>query len=249
MLTDYSAYNTSMRKALEDKLFFLDKIEVDTLLDYGCADGHLIKSIANKFKWVMGYDIDKKMILAASKDKPANSYFSTEFDEISPVNRLKNGILLSSVIHEVYSYGADIEQFWQRVWNHDYVVIRDMLPSKSIKRKTILEDFVTCRSKLHSQVIEFEQVYGSLVGQQNLLHFLLKYRYVKNWERELKENYFSLYLEDLLELIPKEFEIVYLNHYCLPWLQNRVRKDFGILIQDNTHLQLILKRRVLNEKD
>jgi hypothetical protein len=246
MLTDYKTYNTSMRKALEDKLFFLDKIEVDTLCDYGCADGHLIKSIADKFKCVVGYDIDKKMILEASKSRPSNSFFSDDYDSIFPVggNGLKQGILLSSVIHEVYSYGANIEQFWKRVWMHDYVIIRDMIPSKSIKGRINLLHRNLCYDKLPKQVEEFTTVYGTLYLQQNLLHFLLKYRYIENWERELKENYFSLYLEDLLELIPNDFEIVYMNHYCLPWLQNKVRKDFGIFIQDNTHLQMILKRRI-----
>lgn len=45
----------------------------------------------------------------------------------------------------------------------------------------------------------FEDVWGDVcdvrarkVNVKNLIHFLVKYRYVENWEREVQENYFPV---------------------------------------------------------
>lgn len=72
----------------------------------------------------------------------------------------------------------------------------------------------------------------------------MKYRYTENWIREVKENYFPICTEDLLKMIPTDkYEVVYFSHYVLPFTYQRVKNDFGIKIKDNTHLQLLLKRR------
>jgi hypothetical protein len=76
-----------------------------------------------------------------------------------------------------------------------------------------------------------------------LVHFLLKYKYVQpNWSREVKENYFPFYREELLAKIPNEYEIIYHEHYVLPYLKNQIMKDFRIDLKDATHLKMILQR-------
>ena len=38
-----------MKKSLLDKLFFLDKIDSEIIVDFGCANGELIKFMYNLF--------------------------------------------------------------------------------------------------------------------------------------------------------------------------------------------------------
>jgi hypothetical protein len=73
----------------------------------------------------------------------------------------------------------------------------------------------------------------------------LKYKYVEpNWAREVKENYMPLYREDLLALLDTDkYEIVYHEHYVLPYIKECVDKDLGIELKDNTHLKLILRKK------
>ena len=85
---------------------------------------------------------------------------------------------------------------------------------------------------------------GSIGINKNLIHYLLKYRYTENWDRELNENYLPISKEKLLSLIPKNYEVIFYEHYALPFLKEKVREDFGIILKDKTHIKLILKRKV-----
>lgn len=77
-----------------------------------------------------------------------------------------------------------------------------------------------------------------------MIHFLMKYRYMRNWDRENNENYFPITLEKLLSMIPTEkYEIVYFQNYVLPFTSDQVKKDFDITIRDNTHIKILLKRK------
>ena len=57
----------------------------------------------------------------------------------------------------------------------------------------------------------------------------------------MKENYIPLYWEDLLAMLPKDYAILYQEHYPLPFLKRQLRSDFGIELKDPTHLKLILE--------
>ena len=70
----------------------------------------------------------------------------------------------------------------------------------------------------------------------------MKYRYIENWERESREDYFPIYLEELLEKIPVGYEIIYLDHYTLPYAKAKVKEDIGVDIVDNTHCKILLGR-------
>ena len=45
------SYNDSMRKSLNDKLFFLEFLPEDdyTFVDFGCADGSVISALSEQF--------------------------------------------------------------------------------------------------------------------------------------------------------------------------------------------------------
>lgn len=90
---------------------------------------------------------------------------------------------------------------------------------------------------------DFENKQGSIERNKNLLHFLMKYKYEKNWKREVLENYFPIPLEELLSMIPPSYQIVYKDVFALPFTKEAIKKDFDIDIKDTTHLKLILQKK------
>lgn len=253
-ISNYTSYNSSMDKSYLDKIFFLDKIEgVDTILDFGCANGDILKhihDIAPELQ-LYGYDNNSSMVEFAERKYSDIATFGTDFDGImAEYVKLETSVLnLSSVIHEVYSYSKpeEITQFWERVftYNFKFISIRDLCVSNSCQRESSPNDYVKLLSRCNTgQLTTYENIWGSTEDNKNLIHFLMKYRYVDNWEREVRENYFPLCLEDLLSLIPTDmYEVIYFNHYVLPFTYQRVKQDFDIEIKDNTHLQLLLKKK------
>ena len=249
-IKNYETYNQRMDKSMLDKLFFVDKIDTDLIVDFGCANGTLLKNI---FKFCpdiarIGYDIDHTMVMEYScKESPITSNWDSI---IEYVNKSKNPtLILSSVIHEVFHYGSklDITDFWNKVFNtgFKYIVIRDMMPSHSIDKPSCINDVKKIYHKfLGSKALtDFERIWGSIENNRQMVHFLLKYKYLTpNWEREVRENYLPLFREDLLAKIPIEYDVVFHEHYVLPYLLQTVKTEIGIEIKDNTHIKMILKK-------
>ncbi len=234
-ISNYSVYNEGMKKSLLDKIFFMDKIDANLIVDYGCADGtliHFLHCLFPEYTYI-GYDIDEKMLdEARGKFKAGDKvFFSSDWEEIENIAMINKStaVILSSVIHEVYAYGTktDIENLWKNVFRRwfKYVIIRDMVPAFSIDKKGDINDFKNIIKKANSwQVKDFEQVWGSLEQNKNLVHFLLKYDYIDNWEREVKEDYFPITREELLKNIPDDYNIEFHEHFILPYIKNKVKK-------------------------
>jgi hypothetical protein len=258
-LKNINIYNQRMAKSLIDKIFFWDKIDVDYIVDFGCADGTLIKFLGKldpNIKFI-GYDNCEPMLKIAAKsideDKSVvadNYQFTSNWEAIKTI--IKSGkktcLILSSVLHEVihYSSKAEIDKFWDDVYNSgfDYICLRDIIPSRTIDRPGSINDFLNIiKLGNKNKIADFERVWGSLENNKNLIHYLLKYGYDENWEREVKENYFAIYREEFLSLIGKNYEVTYHEHYILPFLREKIKTDFDITLNDNTHLKLILKKK------
>jgi len=248
-IKDYSAYNGRMELAMMDKLFFVDKVDTDLIVDFGCANNAILKEI-RKLKpaiSLIGYDTDPVMGEFAIEDLPITDAW--ENVKLALRTSKHPTLNLSSVIHEVYHYGskADIDAFWKQIFDtgFEYIVIRDMVPSRSLDRISNINDVRKVYAKfLHTKVLnDFESIWGSIEGNRQLVHFLLKYRYAEpNWEREVRENYLPLTREDLLAKIPLSYDVLFHEHYTLPYIWQTVKKDTGIEIKDPTHMKLILKR-------
>lgn len=250
-----AVYKEQMRKSLDDKLFFLDKIKsIDCIVDFGCADGFILSEIRknNPEIKLIGYDIDEQM-LSDAKDRNINNCLLTQNwdDVINEIKKYNNVVLnLSSVIHEVYSYTktTQIPQFWNRVFNTGFkwVTIRDMIPSIETNKLNWIkfEDDIKKVNKLANKKLlkSFEDKWGIIDDNyRTFIHFLLKYKYVDNWDREVKENYVPISLESLKSKI-KGYEIIFEEDFILPYLKYQVKKDFDIDIKLPTHVKMILKR-------
>lgn len=239
-ISNMNVYNKRMAASMVDKLFFVDQIsDVDTIVDFGCANGELLRLVPDTWNKI-GVDNCPDMIAAAKENCPEASYVNS-LDEVKP--RGITLLNLSSVIHEVYSYLTPIEisKFWGSVFNtgYDYIAIRDMMVSEITNRPWDLSGVM--KTITHPLFADFHNSFPQM-RERDLTHFLLKYRYVENWNRESKENYFPITLEELKALIPNKYEIMYEKHYALEWTKNKVYEDFGYEIKDNTHIKMILRK-------
>jgi SAM-dependent methyltransferase len=259
-ITDISSYRKEMAKSMVDKLFFLEKIDVGLIVDFGCADGvmlNYIKDLRPDIQLV-GYDISNEMIELANKSEiwydKEKPLFTSKWNRIQFIVKdckrkgIETAITLSSVIHEVYSYGDEksIKEFWDNLFNtgFDYIIIRDMLLSKKSHHDSHLGDVEKIYKSNDPHIEEFESTWGPITDYKNLLHFLLKYRYTKNWFRELRENYLPITLEDMLNKIPTDsYSYDYYDHYVLPFIERSVKKEFKITLKEPTHIKLILKKK------
>lgn len=249
MIAHIEHYNNELVKSLDDKLFFKDYINAQLFVDFGCADGQLLRRLKQLSPEIegIGYDINPQMIKLSKQYSNAYTVFD-KWEDIENVIKKKNkttALILSSVIHEVYSYGTgkDIAIFWERVFNtgFNYISIRDTMLSKNDTNPQY------CPNKIYdtydSQKIEqWEQKWGNLQKHKSLIHFLLTYSYINHWEREYKENYLPISIEELLAYIPKNYSIILQEHFTLPYLKKKVYKDFKIKLSTNTHCKLILQK-------
>lgn len=173
------------------------------------------------------------------------SIYGDALDHLDPSESLLN---LSSVVHEVYSYSPAYarKEFWDDVFGRGfkYVTIRDFCLGGFGPALADTEDYQKVKAKANKkQVEEFEKNFGSLRYEVNFVHFLMKYRYVENWEREVKENYFAINLE-MIEDIAQQYgyEVMFKEHYMLPFTRDRVKEDFDVNLPENTHVKFIFKK-------
>ena len=253
-LQNIARYNLEMRKSLIDKIFFIDKAPGGIVIDFGCANGVLLGFMETVFpeNVYIGFDIAQEELDAAKENTSARLF--SDWDELlAHVNEIRGDhkvtVVCNSLIHEVYSYSnqAEIDEFWHRIFGSgfDHVVIRDMCVSRTTSRPSDILSVAKVRQNFHHEdkLNQFEAQWGGLYDNWALTHFLLKYRYLEGWEREVHENYFPINLEALLALIPKDYEPIFMEHFTLPFVRQQVKADFDIDLQDRTHIKLILKRR------
>lgn len=268
-----ASYTENMAKGLADKMFFLNKLNISSkrsylFVDFGCADGILISSLYEILNskginaYYIGYDISETMIDLAKTKFNYNTdkvMFTSDWEEvISKMNEYPGKskvLILSSVIHEVYSYAEsddDIDIFWHRVLDSDFdhICIRDMMVSKDIN----ISAFKTNAYKkvdykipaINKYRIQFEDIYGKIYNWKNLIHFLLKYRWTINWDREVHENYFPIYIEDFLKKFEKKYNLTYFERFRVPFLDKCWLDDFSITDTEifyNTHIKTIFERK------
>lgn len=276
--SNIQSYNQNMAKGLEDKLFFLkylpfgqlskDKLTEEhpyLFVDFGCADGTLLAAMVNVLENLgiqanlVGYDISETMISIANGKygscgtENIQVTFTSNWSDVEEYLQDDNFVrvvILSSVIHEVYSYASsesDITTFWKRIcWSgFDYICVRDMMPQPDMDRltdKSLLETFYSNQKKnkpeLDRYISEFQNKWGSINNNKNFVHYLLKYRWLTNWRREVNENYFPINTAQFASKV-RSFSTVYTELFRVPFLENCWLEDFGVRISDSTHIKYV----------
>jgi len=254
-ISNYDKYIADMEKGMSDKLFFINDVDFDVVVDFGCADGTFLSKL-QKIKpnaKIIGYDLDDEMLKKASDKLGKKALLTSNWsDVIIEVSKYRNPLLnLSSVIHEVYSYSHAnvIKKFWEnQVFGGDFkwITIRDMIPSVQMHRNEIdkfKEDVEKVRSKADPRYLSsFEDRWDNIGNNyRTFVHFLLKYKYTDNWSREVNENYLPVTLETLKKKIPDSYKIVKEDSFVLPFIQEQIYKDFEVKITHSTHVKMIIR--------
>lgn len=258
-ISDLDKYIEGMEKSMQDKLFFVSQLDFDVIVDFGCANGSFlskVKQLKPNVK-VIGYDLDETMLQRARQELGEEALLTDDWNQV--VDELQNFesplLNLSSVIHEVYSYSHSsvIKKFWEKQvfgGNFKWITIRDMIPSCEIHKNEIpnfKKDVMKVRKRANKFYLDqFEKRWGTIDDNyRTFCHFLLKYRYLDNWEREVNENYLPVSLETVKKKIPSNYKITYEEDFIVPFIQDTVGKDFGVKITHSTHVKMIIKNNNL----
>lgn len=260
-MKDFNTYKLNLKKSMEDKLFFLDKIDIheyDLIVDFGCGTGELLRKIKrhhpiiNGFK-LIGYDTSEEMIKEASTVSLGlpilftNEWKSIE-DKLNSLQYSKSLIIFSSVLHE-------IEPKEQRKIIHnimplfDTVVIRDMKrpsnnePISNNTRKRVLKQVGSWQAEM------FEKKWGKIRDKENLYRFFLMNEFVENFESEVEEDYFSVLWSDIAWTLEENgFKPKYVESFTLPYRKEQVKKRFNHDMQDFTHRKAIYDKSFSNKE-
>lgn len=256
-ISNLQSYIDGMGKSMQDKLFFSDMVNFDVIVDFGCADGTFLEHIlkTNPGVKVIGYDLDETMLSQARSRLGNKATLTSNWDEVvKEVYRFKSPLLnLSSVIHEVYSYSHPkvVKEFWDKqVFGGDFkwITIRDMIPSVEIGKEEInqfKDDVRRVKMKTDRYYLEsFEDRWGTISDNyRTFMHYLLKYRYTDNWEREVNEDYLPVSLETVKTKIPNSYKVVYEQDFLLPFLKQQVKQDFNVDLTHSTHTKMIIQNK------
>lgn len=248
-----NSYLKGMSLGSNDKLFFLGHIKPDLIVDFGSADGYILNQISQKFPNIklIGYDISPDMI-KKSKENHNHITFTNNWGEVASEAKKykKSCILLSSVIHEVYSYSDanGVDKFWNNLFNtgFEFIVVRDTIPSINLEKvKNFKKDVDIVKSKVDDNLLkDYENKWGKIdKNYKNFVRFVLMYRYKENWSRERLEDYLPLTYENLLFKIENSpYKIIYNKQFKYKPIEQSFKKDFGISLRKDTHLKMILRK-------
>jgi len=261
-------YQESMNKALIDKCFFMNYVsDYDVLVDFGCADGSLVRA-AQKFDegnktLFIGYDISPQMINGAESKTAGirNILWTTDWDEVaSIVAKKKNSLLvMNSVLHEVYSYSSPEEylHFWTQSFKggFNWISIRDMMmrkkhfdhPIPEDELDAIKNDYIEKSDHGEEKLLTFEDHHGEIKTEGQLIHLFMKDNYWDNWEREVAEDYLGVTIDEFFQKInthaKKAYEVDFWEPFTLIYLKNAISKAYGYDIHVPTHIKMILKAK------
>lgn len=214
-IKDLNRYNDRMRQSMEDKMFFMDYAKTDYYLDIGCADGSLGVEIMRRnpnAKYFGLDDNDEMRELAKKKLPDAVISDSLEYLLKQLPDNANAVVIFSSVLHEIIgaSITKDFLEFAKmlRQYKHKlaFISVRDMYngtrPEDRTHLKEVADKILASNAYTPEQFLSFNKAYGPMDRSlMNCYHFLLKYRYKENWDREILENYFSLNVRTFLRAI------------------------------------------------
>lgn len=263
-IQNYEVYNERMNKTLQDKIWWVEQIpeQVNTVIDFGCADGSLYKAIdavcPERFHYI-GIDNDSEMLQLATQNLPKEVYPNVEF--YSSIYDMKNCVkanvntifVMNSILHELCSYLPPLKmmKLLEDIINLDcgYIAIRDMHAIKDcgeVNLENVRYKILT--GKYSNQFHDYFQngsyskaLFSTL---NNYMEFLLKYLYVENWDREKKERYLWNWKDNVDYIFRPLYREKYVEYFNIPYLCSKIKEDFdGLDVSSiNTHRKILFKR-------
>jgi hypothetical protein len=257
-MNDERVYLDNLHHTFPDKAWFLRTLpfNIDTIVDYGCADGSFMKWLARKHDYrFIGVESNQDFLAIASM-KGHEVYPRLDDVDAEPGRTV---LVLNSVLHEVCSY-SDPDFFWYdvRAFRPACIAIRDMnirVRHDLYTEETEAEfrDVVNTFPGLKDQYNDFRDRFHGSYDPYDVVHFLMKYFHRENWSREYPENYNALEIRKfVVDARYSGYDVVSEKHFLLPYLWKRWLSDFGgagdhamllsFLSSATTHVKMFLKR-------
>ena len=248
-IIDQEIYLQRMSKPLREKLRVARFIPAaaERILDVGCADGTVTLALAGMFprRRFLGIDLDagfvQRAAAAGADRKIGNAAFENVYlRQLLGRAERYDAVLFVSVLHEFFSYGEGISSVLKALADaHELLrpggelVIRDMVLDEFAKHTKFQVAAIAAKIAADAGkdrlVADFTQAFGPLDSLHALNHFLLKYMYVENWERECRENYVPVTFEQYQQIFALlGMELQYRESYLLPFLRDKWAADFGL---------------------
>ena len=191
-MKDEKGYLERMEKSMQEKLFFIEHIDLNNkiVIDFGCADGTLVRNLKSfGYKDTLWLGVEANDTFRDQADEVLNYSFPSLL-ELYKFMRTRKEIdarevvlITSSVLHECgLMLQYDLVNFAQLYC--DYWTIRDMY--YSIFGYVPALEYWTAIIK-HSdkdQLVSFLEHKRVRMDEERIAEWLLKYRYVENWETE-----------------------------------------------------------------
>lgn len=263
-IQDIESYVRSMSATMYDKCWWVDKIsaDIDTVVDFGCAQGDLALFLdrlkPNRFRYIGIDNSDEMLSLARHNhylhfDKSDSEFCQELSGVIGKCNPSRTVLVLNSVMHEIFSYLSvpSANALLSEVFGIGFqaVAIRDMYKHTNAGRLDTEMFGVAVRRSPYAGMWDgynayLKSVFGPAIpkAEERITEFLLKYRYVNNWAREMKETY----LWDWMPTVrhhAKNYEMMYESSFSIPYLRQRIREDIGIDFILDTHKKVLLKSK------
>ena len=262
-------YLKRMAATLSDKCWWVESMppEIDTVVDYGCAQGDLgvflEKNNPGRFYYI---GIDNSPAMLALIERNRARYFGESraafYESISGIadrcDTSRSVLVLNSVMHEVFSYLTEAEQEALLAdmfgAGFRYIAIRDMhMPRLERTPYDVREALGAIGRSASASMWEDYCAYLDGARRQRgerwdsvalrVAEFLLKYKYVDNWDREKKETYYWDWLEMTERFWKKAgYRVAFDLTFHIPFLRNQIRNDFGFDFPVDTHRKVLLTR-------
>lgn len=246
---DKEIYLSRMSKPLQEKLRVAKYVPVwaKKVLDVGCADGTITCSLAQMFPEVqfLGIDLDNEFITKAQEKAAELGLTNVSFERVYLRDLLArperfDAVIFVSVLHEFYTYGEGISSVLKALADaHELlhpkgeIIIRDMILSEYTKHtvfhSSAIREKILSVESLRPLMDDFEKNFGSLDYLYQINHFLLKYMYQENWERESREHYVPVTIdqyEQIFDLLGMELQLK--DSHLIPFLRDKWKADFGL---------------------
>lgn len=247
-------YLNRMRVGMYDKCWWVDKLypEVDTVVDFGCADGSLweaIKALCPQITKYYGIENNKELL-----DNKSFLHFSSIEELPQDINWNHTIVVMNSVIHEIcyYQGEAAFRELFKKIQGLGvrHIAIRDMCMCLNAEEYFYLKSSnnffyeAICNSPYKDLFIKdychnIPTFYGNIFYQ---IEFLLKYTYKENWDRERDEQYLWDWLNCIMSDISMRIEVNQ-PFKIVPQIR-QIEKDFGIKFPEflNTHRKMLLTK-------
>ncbi len=244
-------YLERMSKPLQEKLKIAKFIPESTknILDVGCADGTVTLALADMYPEInfVGIDLNDEFINIANKK--VGDRKNVKFESGYLRERLANPerfdvVLFCSVLHEFFSYGEGISTVVKALSDaHEILnrggtlIIRDMVLYNYADKSELwvekMKEKVMAREGMPSLLAEFEKIFGEVKTVKQLNHFLLKYMYRDNWEREVGENYVPICFEEYDQIFKLlGMSVLFQRSSTILFLKEKWVNDFGFTLAE-----------------